>query len=152
MSNFDFLKTEWLELYTSAQKVELLVNTDTRTCCFHARRTLELAVHWLYQNDKDLKAPYENHLSALIYEPTFKDNLPRNIFSRFARSRKPAIMQFISAGKSLRPRPCALPKSSFISFSGWPIVTRVARLRNTRVLTLTRQKYLPGKSRLRLTP
>ncbi len=80
MSNFSFLQAEWPELHASARKVESLVHTDTRTCCFYARRTLELAVDWLYQNDSDLKRPYDNHLSALIYEPTFKDNLPKNIF------------------------------------------------------------------------
>ena len=80
MSNFDFLKIEWPELDASARKVESLVHTDTRACCFYARRTLELTVDWLCQNDADLKRPYEAHLSALIYEPTFKDNLPRNIF------------------------------------------------------------------------
>lgn len=80
MSNFSFLQTEWPELHGSAQKVESSVHTDARTCCFYARRTLEMAVDWLYQNDAELKRPYENHLSALIYEPTFKDNLPRNIF------------------------------------------------------------------------
>ncbi|MBA3256882.1 MAG: DUF4145 domain-containing protein, partial [Pyrinomonadaceae bacterium] len=80
MSNFSFLQTEWPELQASARKVESLVHTDTRASCFYARRTLELAVDWLYQNDADLKQPYETHLSALIYEPTFKDNLPKNIF------------------------------------------------------------------------
>ena len=85
MSNFAFLQTEWPELHASARKVESLVHTDTRTCCFYARRTLEMAVDWLYQNDADLKRPYENHLSALIYEPTFKDNLPQEHLSKSPR-------------------------------------------------------------------
>ncbi|HKZ02898.1 MAG TPA: DEAD/DEAH box helicase family protein [Pyrinomonadaceae bacterium] len=80
MSNFTFLQTEWPDLHASARKAEALVHTDTRTTCFYARRTLELAVDWLYQNDSELKRPYDNHLSALIYEPTFKDNLPKHIF------------------------------------------------------------------------
>ncbi|MGI9165815.1 MAG: DUF4145 domain-containing protein [Pyrinomonadaceae bacterium] len=80
MSNFTFLQTEWPDLRASARKAESLVHSDTRTSCFDARRTLEMAINWIYQNDSDLKRPYENHLSALIYEPTFKDNLPRNIF------------------------------------------------------------------------
>src|SRR5688500_7276185 len=80
MSNFTFLQTERPEHHDSARKAEALVRTDTRTCCFYARRTLELAVDWLYQNDSDLQRPYDNHLSALIYDPTFKDNLPKNLF------------------------------------------------------------------------
>src|SRR5262245_2531582 len=80
MSNFAFLKAEWPELHESARRTETLANTDPRACCFYARRTLELAVEWLYQHDSGLKRPYDNNLSALIYEPTFKQNLSPGIF------------------------------------------------------------------------
>jgi type I restriction enzyme, R subunit len=80
MSNFKFLKVEWAELYESAAKVESLARTDARAACFYARRTMELAVEWLYQNDSSLKRPYDNNLSALIYEPTFKSNLSSDLF------------------------------------------------------------------------
>lgn len=80
MSNFLFLKTEWPELHGSAAKVESLARTDARSCCFYARRTLELAIHWLYEHDPALKLPYDDNLSALIYEPTFKQNLPGELF------------------------------------------------------------------------
>lgn len=80
MSNFAFLKPEWPELNESATKVESLALTDARSCCFYARRTLELAVHWLYEYDPALKRPYDDNLSALIYEPTFKQNLTNDIF------------------------------------------------------------------------
>lgn len=42
------------------------------TACFYARRTLELAVSWAYKHDASLKLPYQDNLSALIYEPSFK--------------------------------------------------------------------------------
>src|SRR5260370_37469778 len=80
MSNFIFLQTEWPELHESAIKVESLALTDARSCCFYARRTLELAVDWLYERDSALKKPYDDNLSALIYEPTFKQNLPGELF------------------------------------------------------------------------
>jgi len=80
MSNFDFLKSEWRELHESAVKVASLARTDARSCCFYARRTLELAIHWLYEHDPTLKLPYDDNLSALIYEPTFKQNLPGELF------------------------------------------------------------------------
>ena len=47
-SNFDFLQPEWPDLHESAAKAESLAYPDTRTACFYARRTLELAVHWVY--------------------------------------------------------------------------------------------------------
>jgi type I restriction enzyme R subunit len=80
MSNFAFLKSEWPELSESAAKVESLALTDPRSCCFYARRTLELAIHWLYEHDPELKRPYDDNLSALIYEPTFKENLTGELF------------------------------------------------------------------------
>ena len=80
MSNFAFLKSEWPELLESASRVESLARTDERSCCFYARRTLELAIEWLYDHDSALKKPYDDNLSALIYEPTFKQNLPGELF------------------------------------------------------------------------
>lgn len=80
MSNFDFLKSEWPDLHASSVKVESLAQTDARSCCFYARRTLELAIHWLYDHDSELKRPYDDNLSALIYEPTFRDNLTNDLF------------------------------------------------------------------------
>jgi type I restriction enzyme R subunit len=75
MSNFAFLKSEWPNLLESTSKVGSLARTDARSCCFYARRTLELAIDWLYEHDAALKRPYDDSLSALIYEPTFKQDL-----------------------------------------------------------------------------
>lgn len=73
MGQFAFLAPEWPELLASAAKAEGLVHTDPRTACFYARRALELAVHWLYKSDRTLKLPQSESLSALIFEPTFRD-------------------------------------------------------------------------------
>jgi len=72
MSQFRFLQTEWPELFIAAGKAELMVHPDPRTACFYARRTLELAVAWLYRAESSLQSPYQDNLSALIHEPTFK--------------------------------------------------------------------------------
>ncbi len=48
-SNFSFLQAEWPALFTEATKAEKAALTDPRTACFYARRTLELAVVWLFQ-------------------------------------------------------------------------------------------------------
>ncbi|HXM21662.1 MAG TPA: DEAD/DEAH box helicase family protein [Terriglobales bacterium] len=79
-SNFSFLKPEWPLLFIEGQKVEELVVPDPRTACFYARRTLELAVTWLYKSDPALKLPYQDNLSALIHEPTFKNTVGAKIF------------------------------------------------------------------------
>ncbi len=71
MTNFAFLRPEWQQVYESAAKAEALVHPDPRTSCFYARRALELLLQWLYKADAKLKLPYQDNLSALIYEPSF---------------------------------------------------------------------------------
>jgi type I restriction enzyme R subunit len=73
MGNFAFLRGEWPDLFESAIKAESVIGADPRTSCFYARRALELAVRWLYKSDSALKLPHSESLSALIFEPTFRD-------------------------------------------------------------------------------
>jgi type I restriction enzyme R subunit len=82
VSNFAFLQSEWSLLHEAATKAEAMANTDARTSCFYARRTLELAVAWLYKYDKSLRLPYQDHLSALIHEPTFRQVLGDALFTK----------------------------------------------------------------------
>ncbi len=82
MSQFAFLKSEWPELYEAASKAESLAFPDARTACFHARRALELLVHWLYRHDAGLKLPYQDNLSALLHEPTFKATAGEAVFAK----------------------------------------------------------------------
>ena len=70
--NFTFLKAEWPDLHDAARKAEAMAYPDSRTSCFHARRSLEIVVHWLFKHDASLKLPYQDNLSALLHEPTFK--------------------------------------------------------------------------------
>ncbi|MBF0352983.1 MAG: DEAD/DEAH box helicase family protein [SAR324 cluster bacterium] len=82
MSNFAFLAKEWSELLETAQEAEKNVYLAPRTCCFYSRFTLERAVKWLYKHDPDLHQPYDDNLSALIHEQTFKDNLRPDLFPK----------------------------------------------------------------------
>ncbi|MEU3018027.1 DEAD/DEAH box helicase family protein [Nocardiopsis sp. NPDC007018] len=70
MSNFDFLRAEWPDLHNEAIRAERLAVADPRVSCFYARRTLELAVNWLYEADDTLRIPYQSDLAARIAEPT----------------------------------------------------------------------------------
>ena len=79
-SNFLLLQAEWPAVYESAVKAEQMVHPDPRTACFYARRALEVAVEWLYKYDSSLKLPYQDNLSALIHEPTFKKVTGDTIF------------------------------------------------------------------------
>lgn len=81
-SNFGFLREEWRETFESAAKGETYALIDARTACFYARRALEVTVSWLYQNDATLKLPYQDNLSALIHEPTFKATAGPAVFNK----------------------------------------------------------------------
>lgn len=82
MSQFSFLQREWSAVFESAAKTEAAVHVDPRTACFYARRALELAVSWAYKHDAALKLPYQDNLSALVHEPTFKQAAGEAVFSK----------------------------------------------------------------------
>ncbi len=82
MSNFAFLAPEWSLLYESATKAEGMANSDARAACFYARRSLEIAVAWLYTHDRALKLPYDDNLNALLHEPTFRNTVGDALFTK----------------------------------------------------------------------
>ena len=82
MSHFAFLHHEWPAVFEAAGRAEGAVHTDPRTACFYARRALELAVAWVYKHDAALRLPYQDNLSALIHEPTFKQAAGEAVFSK----------------------------------------------------------------------
>jgi type I restriction enzyme R subunit len=82
LSQFAFLQREWPEVFDAARRAEAFVNFDPRSACFYARRTLELAVAWTYKYDRSLTLPYQENLSALIHEPTFKRAAGEAVFSK----------------------------------------------------------------------
>ena len=82
MTSFAFLKAEWPDLFEAAAKAESLVIPDPRTACFYARRALELAVRWAYKSDALLRVPYQDNISALIHEPSFKNRVGDAVFTK----------------------------------------------------------------------
>lgn len=82
MSNFDFLRSEWKQIHEAAEKAEASAIPDPRTACFYARRAMELAVHWAFKFDSALRLPYQDNLSALVHEPTFKNVAGEAIFAK----------------------------------------------------------------------
>jgi Domain of unknown function (DUF4145) len=79
---FDFLRAEWPDVHEAAAKAAAAVYPDPRTACFYARRALELAVSWAYKSDASLRLPYQDNLSALIHDPTFKAVAGEAVFNK----------------------------------------------------------------------
>src|SRR5918996_3325754 len=82
MSQFAFLHQEWAAVFEAASRAEAAVQADPRTACFYARRALELAVGWAYKHDAALRLPYQDNVSALIHEPSFKQAAGEAVFSK----------------------------------------------------------------------
>jgi len=82
MSNFAFLAAEFPEIFDSAKRAEGLVQGDPRAAAFYARRTVELAVQWVYTHDPALKFPYQSNISALIHEPSFQKLTGQAVFAK----------------------------------------------------------------------
>ena len=82
MSNFAFLQAEWVMVFEAAHRAESAVHSDARVSCFYARRALELAVDWLFKHDGAFKLPYQDNLSALIHEPSFRQGVGDALFTK----------------------------------------------------------------------
>lgn len=82
MSNFDFLKqTQIFNSFADASiEAENGIGLNTVTCSILSRRALEIAVKWLYANDMELKMPYQDNISALIHEISFRNILDAKLF------------------------------------------------------------------------
>jgi type I restriction enzyme R subunit len=72
MSNFAFLADEFPDIHGTAVRAETLALGDPRAAAFYARLTLEAAIKWAYKHDAALRFPYEDNLSALVHEASFK--------------------------------------------------------------------------------
>ncbi len=79
-SNFSFLSEHWDFLLQEAKFVESYALRDPRAAAIYARRTLELALKWLFANDTALKSPYELNLASMIHEPSFSNMIQRGLF------------------------------------------------------------------------
>ena len=83
MSNFDFiLKNEIFRTFAeAAEEAEKSIAVANVSCTILCRRALELAVKWIYANDRELVLPYQNNLSSLVYDINFKSMINEKVFN-----------------------------------------------------------------------
>lgn len=81
-TNFDFLKPKdiFRSFAESAIEAEKSLLVSPATCAIITRRALELAVKWVYSFDNDLTIPYQDNISSLIHEPTFRQIIDPELF------------------------------------------------------------------------
>ncbi len=80
MSNFQFLRDEFLGIYKEAIEAEKLALTSPKASAILSRSALEMGVNWLYQNDADLEYPYDTTLNSLIHNRDFKEVIKPSMF------------------------------------------------------------------------
>ncbi|MEV2423423.1 DEAD/DEAH box helicase family protein [Paenibacillus larvae] len=81
-TNFDFLmeKITFQSFADSAVEAEKSLLVSPATCAILARRALELAIKWVYTFDNELTIPYQDNISSLIHEPTFRQIIDPQLF------------------------------------------------------------------------
>ena len=81
-TNFDFLKKnkDFDSFSEQAIEAEKSLLVSSATAAILARRALELAVRWVFSYDNALLVPYQDNLSSLIHERTFRNILEPSLF------------------------------------------------------------------------
>ena len=88
MSNFNFINTDFPELYTDAIEAEKLVFISPTSTAVFCRSTFENGVNWLYDHDAKLIRPWRSDLSTLIHDPSFCGLFNRTLFAELNLIRK----------------------------------------------------------------
>ena len=80
--NFDFLKNKKIfnSFSNACLEAEKSILVSPATTAILSRRALELAVKWIYAFDNDLVLPYQDNISSLIHDDSFKELININLF------------------------------------------------------------------------
>ncbi len=81
-TNFDYLleKKEYSDFSNAAVEAEKSIAISPSNCAILARRALELAVRFVYSYDADLVLPYQDNISSLIHEYSFRNIIEPRLF------------------------------------------------------------------------
>lgn len=81
-TNFDYLlsKEEYADFALQAVEAEKSIAISPATCAILSRRALELAVRFVYSYDAELELPYQDNISSLIHERTFRGIIEPRLF------------------------------------------------------------------------
>ena len=122
MSQFAFLQPEFSPVYDHARRAEGVALSDPRAACFYARLALETAVKWMYERDKALRTPYDEALSALIHEPSFRAVVGDARVTK-ARIIKDLGNRAVHDTRAVAPQSAATALRELFHFSYWLVRT-----------------------------
>jgi type I restriction enzyme R subunit len=82
MSNFSFLASEFPAVHEAAVEAERQVGVSPTAAAFFAGKAVEVAVKWAFRSDPNLKLPYQDNISALLHEPSFRHAAGEAVFAK----------------------------------------------------------------------
>ncbi|RAJ17823.1 DEAD/DEAH box helicase family protein [Olleya aquimaris] len=80
MSNFEFLKQDFPQLYAEAKIAEQITFAVPKLAAVSCRSFLELGLNWLYDNDVEFTKPYDTKLVSLLFHYDFKSSIKPSLF------------------------------------------------------------------------
>jgi len=90
MSNFAFLAAEFPSVHEAAVEAERQAGVSPTAAAFFVGKAVEVAVKWAFRTDPGLKLPYQDNISALLHEPSFRKAARRSGVCRGALHRHAA--------------------------------------------------------------
>src|SRR5262245_34235960 len=82
MSNFAFLSAEFPAVYDAALEAERQAAVSPTASAFFAGKAVEIAIKWAFRSDPNLKLPYQDNISALLHEPSFRKAAGQAVFTK----------------------------------------------------------------------
>jgi type I restriction enzyme, R subunit len=82
MSNFAFLVAEFPAVHEAALEAERQAAVSPTAAAFFAGKAVEVAVKWAFRSDPNLKLPYQDNISALLHEPSFRKAAGDAVFAK----------------------------------------------------------------------
>lgn len=90
MTNFDFLLPfpEFAEFAESAISAEHILHIDRNACVISCRRSMEFAVKWMFDFDRDLDAASRDNLVSLMRDKNFRNIVGDDVYYRMEYIRR----------------------------------------------------------------
>ena len=121
-SQYALIASQWPELHAEALRVEQCALSDPRTACFYARRTVELLVEWVYDNDAQLQRPFGyGTLADLVGGSDFRE-LARDQLARF-RILRELGNKAVHRTDPIRPGDAVLAARELFQVLRWLVLT-----------------------------
>src|ERR1700723_3254959 len=102
MSNFAFLALEFPAVHEAAVEAERQAAVSPTAAAFFAGKAVEGGGKWGFRNDPNLKLPYQDNISALLHEPSFRNAAGEAVFAK-ARYINTLRNRAVHEEKTIRP-------------------------------------------------